>query len=65
MDGTLRNERKLSLMETEKQIMQYAAYSKSVEGTLTIVWQNSFLYGDWKAWGDLYKKILPQLKDLI
>ena len=61
MDGTLHQYRGLTPEQGEARILELARRCKQVEGTFTLLWHNSSLDGEWRAWGEMYRQILPVL----
>ena len=61
MDGTLRQYRNLSIIESEKQILLLAQRCKMVNGVFTILWHNSSLNNDWELWASMYQNVLSEL----
>ncbi|MFB3789245.1 MAG: polysaccharide deacetylase family protein [bacterium] len=64
MDGALRQYRKLTPEEGEQRILTLAQRCKNVNGAFTLLWHNTSLAGDWREWGEMYRRVLPQLARL-
>ncbi|MGI6455407.1 MAG: hypothetical protein ACOX5R_07245 [bacterium] len=65
MEGTLRNYRNLTPEEGEERILTLAKRCKQVNGTFTLLWHNTSLQGDWKPWAEMYRRVLPQLAEMV
>lgn len=64
MDGTLKQYRKLTPEEGEERILTLAKRCKQVNGVFTMLWHNTSLQADWKPWGAMYSRLLPQLSEM-
>jgi hypothetical protein len=61
MDVTLRNYRLLTPEQAEARILELAQRCRQVEGTFTLLWHNSSLFGDWQPWAEVYRRVVQTL----
>jgi hypothetical protein len=61
MDGTLHDYRGLTPEQSEARILELARRCKQVEGTFTLLWHNSSLDGEWRAWGEMYRRVVEEI----
>ena len=60
-DVTLRTYREMTPEEGEARILELARRCREVEGTLTLVWHNSSLDGQWEPWAQAYTRVVEKL----
>ena len=64
MDVTLCKYRKFSPEQAEARILELAQRCKQVEGTFTLLWHNSSLDSTWRAWPQMYERVVEELSEL-
>jgi hypothetical protein len=65
MDATLNRYRALTPEQGKERILELAERSRSVGGTLTLLWHNSSFDDTWKKWGLIYPGVLKDLSDMV
>lgn len=65
MENTLRTYRKMDIDEAHRRIIQLAKRCRAVDGTFTLLWHNTSLFGSWSAWGDRYPQVIHELGTLV
>jgi len=64
MDATLRQHRNLTCEQAENRILELAQRCRQVGGTFTLLWHNSSLSGEWRAWAEMYRQVLGMLEKM-
>lgn len=64
MEDTLAEYRQLTPAQGEARILELAGQCQAVEGMFVLLWHNSFLEGEWRRWGEMYRRLLPSLAEM-
>jgi len=61
MDVTLKNQLGLSPQEAMARVLSLARQCRPTGGTMTLLWHNTSLHGDWHPWRRVYQETLKTL----